>query len=213
MLEQCYKFSFFVSMELVLTSILTFATTNIDDIFILTLFYGNKRFSNREILAGQFLGISVLIIISLVTSLIGLIVHASYIGFLGLFPIYLGLKALWNYRKKDNYSVLTPGAGKVYSQYGNVLSVAGVTITNGGDNTAIYVPLFATLEWPHKLTMVSIFLVMPLVWCGLAKYLTKHPLVSKAVEKYGHWLSPFVLILLGIYIIYESESFALVLNN
>jgi cadmium resistance transport/sequestration family protein len=200
-------------MELVITSILTFASTNIDDIFILTLFYGDKRFKEREILAGQLLGIGALIFTSLLASLIGMFIPTPYIGLLGLFPIYLGIKALWNHRNQDNDAILNPDADKVRKPQGNVLSVAGITFANGGDNIAIYIPLFSTLTWLHKLTMVGIFLAMTLAWCGLARYLTSHPLVSKTVDKYGHWITPFVLILLGAYIMYESGSFGLVVNK
>jgi cadmium resistance protein CadD (predicted permease) len=197
-------------MELLVTSLLTFVSTNIDDIFVLTLFYGNKRFKEKEIIAGQLLGIGALIAISLVASLIGLLVPAPYIGLLGLFPIYLGGKALWSLLKNDARAVSGTEGEQINNQRGNVLTVAGVTFANGGDNIAIYVPLFTTLTWLHKLTMVGIFLGMTLVWCLLAKYLTMHPFVSKAVDRYGHLITPFVLILLGVYIMYESGSFRLV---
>ena len=199
-------------MELLITSLLTFASTNIDDIFILTLFYGNRLFKEREIVAGQLLGIGALIIISLVASLIGLFIPAPYIGLLGLFPIYLGVKALWSIFRKGGHAEHDPKAEKVNNQHSNVMTVAGVTFANGGDNIAIYVPLFTTLTWTHKLSMIGIFIGMTLVWCLLAKYLTRHPLVSRTVDRYGHMITPFVLILLGIYILYESGSFGLVVN-
>ena len=199
-------------MDLLVTSLLTFVSTNIDDIFILTLFYGNKRFKEREIVTGQLLGIGALIFISLLASMIGLLIPLPYIGLLGLFPIYLGVKALWSQNQNEN-DESDLDIDKAHKPQGNTLSVAGVTIANGGDNIAIYIPLFATLTWSHKLTMVMIFLVMTLVWCILARYLTRHPLVSKTVDKYGHSITPFVLILLGAYILYESGSIGLVANN
>lgn len=200
-------------MDLLVTSLLTFVSTNIDDIFILTLFYGNKRFKEREIVTGQLLGIGALIFISLLASMIGLLIPMPYIGLLGLFPIYLGVKALWHQHNQNENDESDLDIDKAHKPQGNTLSVAGVTIANGGDNIAIYIPLFATLTWPHKLTMVMIFLVMTLVWCILARYLTRHPLVSKTVDKYGHSITPFVLILLGAYILYESGSIGLVANN
>jgi cadmium resistance protein CadD (predicted permease) len=99
------------------------------------------------------------------------------------------------------------------SNQNNVFTVAGTTIVNGGDNIWIYVPLFATLAWSQKLTMISIFFVMTGVWCFLAKYFTKHPMIAKAIDKYGHVVTPFVLILLGVYILYESGTVRLVFAN
>jgi cadmium resistance transport/sequestration family protein len=193
-------------MEILITSVIAFISTNIDDIFILTLFYGNKKFKNKEILVGQFLGIIALISISLIGSLVGLFIAPAYIGLLGLFPIYLGAKGILRLIRDNTEEDQDDNENKNKGQ-NNVLTVAGVTVANGGDNIGIYIPLFVTLTWTNKLTMVSVFLVMTFLWCLTAKYFTKHPYVSKAVDKYGHFVTPFVLVLLGIYILYESETF------
>jgi cadmium resistance transport/sequestration family protein len=197
-------------MELLITSAIAFMSTNIDDIFILTLFYGNKKFKDGEILAGQFLGILSLIAISLIGSLVGLFIHQAYVGLLGLVPIYLGIRGIWGLFYKTE-SVQANNLSRDESR-SNLLTVAGVTVANGGDNIGIYVPLLTTLTWTHKLTMVVVFLVMTFLWCMMAKYLTKHPYVSKSVDKYGHLITPFVLVLLGLYILYESKTLRLVIN-
>jgi cadmium resistance transport/sequestration family protein len=195
-------------MEILLTSVLAFISTNIDDIFILTLFYGNRKYKHREIVAGQYLGIIALIAVSLIGALAGLLIEPAYIGLLGLLPIYLGLKEIMELtqNKQENQETSIEGGGQRKT---NVLSVAGVTFANGGDNIGIYIPLFATLNWPNKVAMVTVFLTMTLLLCLAAKYLAKHPYVAKKVEKYGHKVTPFVLILLGIYILYESGTFQL----
>ena len=81
-------------MKLILTSIIAFISTNIDDVFLLTLFFSSKKYSTTEIFVGQITGIATLIVLALCGSLIGLLVDPAYIGLLGLFPIYLGLREL-----------------------------------------------------------------------------------------------------------------------
>ena len=196
--------------ELILTSILAFISTNIDDVFLLMLFFGNKHFKEREIIIGQFLGISVLIVLSLAVSPIGLVVDKAYIGVLGFLPIYMGLKGALQLKANhidSEETVLQPKRDR-----SNIFTVSGVTIANGGDNIGIYVPLLTTLIWPQKITMISIFLIMTGVWCLLAKYFTRHPMVAKTIDRYGHVLTPFVLILLGIYILYESNTLGFILS-
>lgn len=196
-------------MEIIITSLIAFASTNIDDIFILILFYGNRKFRDREVTAGQFLGIAILIGISLVGSLIGILIAQSYIGLLGLIPIFFGAKGVWGLLK--NTEDQDPAKPVETSQTkSNLLAVAGTTIANGGDNIGIYIPLFAVLSWPNKMTMAGIFLLMTFVWCAAAKYMVRHPYVAEKVEKYGHFVTPFVLVLLGIYILYENGSFQLI---
>src|SRR6185369_16308713 len=143
-------------MEIFLASILAFVSTNIDDIFILILFYGNKKFKESEIIAGQFLGIITLTGVSLVGALISFILPQAYIGLLGLIPLYLGIKGILSVIRKEHQEE----DNQLKTNKSNVLSVAGTTFANGGDNIGIYVPLFATLTWTDKFLMVTIFLIM-----------------------------------------------------
>lgn len=198
-------------MEIIIASVIAFATTNIDDIFILTLFFGNPKLDSRDIVLGQYLGIGTLIAISFAGSFIGLVIDTKYIGLLGLFPMYIGIKALINLAKKkeeETKDTMTKEDGSK-NHFQRIIAVAGVTIANGGDNISIYIPLFATLAFTGKISMVIIFLLMTAVWCLIARYLSRRPLVQKAVERYGHIITPFVFILLGIYILHESKTFGL----
>ena len=62
---------------------------------------------------------------------------------------------------------------------------------------------------PQKIIVIIIFSIMVTVWCVAAKYLSRHPLVAGTVDKFGHIIFPIVLILLGIYILYQNGSFKL----
>lgn len=194
-------------MELVLTSILAFISTNIDDIFLLMLFFGNRKFTSSQIVIGQVLGITTLIAVSVIGSFVRLILEPAYVGLLGLFPIYLGIRALFELTKNESEE---NEEMKVASGKSAVLAVAGVTIANGGDNIGIYIPLFTTVGTIDKTIMIAIFLIMTLLWCAVARYLTTHPLLAGTIEKYGKKVMPVVLILLGVYILYESGSFRLI---
>jgi cadmium resistance transport/sequestration family protein len=203
-------------MEIIFTSLFAFTSTNLDDIFILALFFGSRQYNDKEIVAGQFLGISALVAVSWVGSFIGLVVSPAYIGLLGLMPVYLGVKGIIQWVKSHHEDPASPAPSHRRSGTLNkkenphpILSVATVTIANGGDNISIYLPLFATLSTGHQLTMTLVFLVMTAVWCALAKYVTQHPLVKNSLNRYGHIVTPFVLILLGLYILYESGTFHL----
>ena len=57
--------------------------------------------------------------------------------------------------------------------------------------------------------MVSIFLLMIGLWCIIGIYFTKHPSVAYTINKYGQIITLVVLILLGLYIMFESRSYEL----
>jgi cadmium resistance protein CadD (predicted permease) len=82
--------------------------------------------------------------------------------------------------------------------------VAAITIANGGDNLGIYVPLLANQNWPQLGIMVLVFYLMVGIWCGLAAWLTQHPIVTRLIRKYGDALVPFVLIALGLFILIDG---------
>lgn len=195
-------------MEIFLTSIVAFVSTNIDDLFILTLFFGDKRYKPRDIYFGQYLAIIALIVVSVVGSLIGNFINSEYVGLLGFFPIYLGLRQLLSVIKGENNDEELKTEERKNSTTG-ILNVATVTIANGGDNIGTYVPLFATLTTSDESIMIAIFLAMVSIWLIAAKYLTTHPVITKVISKYGHIITPLVLILLGLFILKENGSFDL----
>jgi len=196
-------------MEIIFTSLFAFASTNLDDIFILALFFGGRQFRDKDIVLGQFAGISALIAVSWIGSFIGLVISPAYIGLLGLMPVYLGIKGIIRLTRNQHEDHDVSGTLLKKENLYPILAVASVTVANGGDNISIYLPLFAALSIGHQLTMTIVFLAMTAVWCALAKYSTQHPLIKNNIDRYGHIVTPFVLILLGLYILYESGTWQL----
>ena len=199
-------------METLLASLIAFVVTNLDDIFILILFFSDPKLRHRNIITGQFLGISTLILVSFLGSFIGLVIDIKYVGLLGVVPIYMGIKSLltlWKPGESEEGISIKLNSKNSESHFKQMLSVASVTVANGGDNISIYIPLYAAFANSGKVTMTIVFLLMTAVWCLMAKYLSNHPIIKKSLEKYGHIVTPFVFILLGIYIMYESNSFDL----
>lgn len=65
-------------------AIVVFASTNIDDVFVLVASFADKNFSARDVVIGQYAGVSTLYAVSAIAALISLIIPSSYIGLLGL---------------------------------------------------------------------------------------------------------------------------------
>src|SRR5687767_1803421 len=133
-------------METLVASLIAFVVTNLDDIFILILFFSDRKLGYRNIIAGQFLGISTLILLSFLGSFVGLIIDIKYVGLLGVVPIYIGIKsfiALWRPGRSEKEASINFNSANSGSHLRQTLSVASVTIANGGDNISIYIPLYA----------------------------------------------------------------------
>lgn len=188
----------------ILTGIISFAATNIDDIFLLLLFFSQvgAEFRNRHVVVGQYLGFGALVALSVLGSLGVLIVPEEWIGLLGLVPIFLGIRALMLLRG-DSEEDRKPIEGS------GIWGVATVTFANGGDNIGIYVPLFASVGFARMGIIVFVFFSLVAVWCYVGYKLASYPAVADRIDRYGHIVVPFVLIGLGIYILLQSGSLSL----
>ncbi|MCE7982013.1 MAG: transporter [Caldilinea sp. CFX5] len=196
-------------LRTIVTAVITFAATNIDDLFVLMLFYAqtNATFTRWHVVIRQYLGFTALVAISLLGFVGGLLIPREWIGLLGVLPIAIGLRHWWQHKQEED----TPAEQAVAktSVMTAILSVAAVTFANGGDNIGIYTPLFATSDLPRLLIILLIFYLLVGVWCVVSYFLTHHKLVAKALTEYGHRIVPFVLIGLGVYILVESEAYTL----
>jgi cadmium resistance transport/sequestration family protein len=190
----------------VLTGVVSFAATNIDDIFVLMLFFSQTggAFRNRHVVMGQYLGFAALAALSVLGSLGVLVVPREWIGLLGLVPVFLGVRALARLRGP-------PGVEEERKpvEGSGTWGVAAVTFANGGDNIGIYVPLFAGAGYARTGVIVSVFFALVAVWCYVGHRLGSHPAVARKIDHYGHVVVPFVLVGLGVYILLESGSLSL----
>jgi cadmium resistance protein CadD (predicted permease) len=194
---------------LLVLGISAFVSTNIDDIFLLIIFFSNSvKFPKYQVIIGQYIGIGLLIAISIIASFISLVIPSFLIGFMGLIPMVVGIKKLTEYYQKkqetDRNSTKYTKFTKTDSTL-SFLSVAAVTFSNGGDNIGIYTPLFASNNTIGQIViLVVIFIIMTALWCGIGYYLVNHSFLAKSIRRIGHLILPFVLIGIGIYIMLEG---------
>ncbi|MEH2379341.1 MAG: cadmium resistance transporter [Nostoc sp.] len=199
------------------TGAITFIATNIDDIVILLLFFSqiNAKFSLRHIVAGQFLGFTVLLILSLPGLFGGLVLSKSWIGLLGLLPMSIGISSLVNREENSSKEVVAETeeaeASTITSFFSpQAYSVAAVTIANGSDNISVYVPLFASSNLESFLIIIGLFYFLLGVWCYTAYKLTNNRVIADVLTRYINNLVPFVLIGLGAFIVLKSEALSLI---
>lgn len=186
-----------------------FVATNIDDVFLLLALFANPAYRLKDIFLGQYLGIGALVAFSLIAALIALVIPMEYVGLLGLLPIALGVKELIeSWRGEDDDEDHT--RSKSRSAGTRVLAVAAITMANGGDNIAVYTPVFAIRSAYEIVTIVLVFAVMTAVICVAAYWLVNHRALGAPIRQYGQRVLPFVLIALGVWILYEAGTIALV---
>jgi len=180
-----------------------FAGTNIDDMIVLAVLNASSRADGRpkvwQIWAGQYTGVAVLVIISMLAALGFRLVPERWLWLLGLIPLGLGLWklviAVRAHRSDEPVSAAVATG---------LPGVVGVTIANGGDNIAAYTPVFRTISIGGLALTIGVFTVCVALWCLCGSWLVSHRMIVTVVERWGHWIVPAVFILIGIYIFHKA---------
>jgi cadmium resistance protein CadD (predicted permease) len=145
-----------------------FAVTNIDDLVLLTVYFGRARAragDERHVVIGQYIGFCMILVVSIVGALGANLLPDSVVPYLGLLPLALGVRAAIDVSqsRRDRNGAAHPAAPRG----GTAASVATVTFANGGDNIGVYVPVFASAGAVAVTVYVAVFLVLVAVWCGM----------------------------------------------
>ena len=203
--------------------IIAFTVTNIDDMMILLLLFSeiDSNFRKRHIFIGQYLGFFAIIMLSLPGFFGGLFIQREWLGLLGIIPIAIGMKQLINQQTEstevqtvnpDFPQLLHPNPTWSFLLsifHPNTYQVAAITIANSGDNISIYIPLFAGQDFVSLGIIIAVFLAMVGLGCGIAYLLTSQVTIGYILSGYGRAIIPFILMALGLFILYDRGTFKL----
>jgi cadmium resistance protein CadD (predicted permease) len=202
-------------VEIIGLGIVAFVATNIDDLFILMVFFAKRSFQSYQIVLGQYIGMGLLLGVSLAGSLVALVIPHNLIGLIGLIPIAVGIRELLDLRKKkddENNDTDYEAVAKRISRnrrtaYLPILTVTTITFS-GGEEIGIYTSIFVTFNGLSEIiTIFSIVMVLTGAWCTAAAYLVNHTFLAARFRHIAYRVLPFVLVGLGIYILAEAFLF------
>jgi cadmium resistance protein CadD (predicted permease) len=194
-------------LSVVAKGMVLYTSTNIDDMFILIGFLSEPRVRIRSVAVGQFLGIGVLYVSSVVGSVASLVVPPAVIGLLGLIPIVVGVKKWLGLHPARVSGFPLATESTIFGGRSNVWTVVVATVVNGGDNMSIYIPFFATRSGYNIAVIGGVFACMTGVWLLFAHWLIRHRAIGAPMREYANRLGPYVLIMLGVFILYDSGTF------
>ena len=198
-------------VEVIGIGISAFVATNIDDLFILMVFFAKRNLPTFQVILGQYVGMGLLLAVSLFASLIALVIPHNLIGLIGLLPIAIGFKELVELRNAatvdeyvDSNKVINRLSNSRWRTYLPFLVVASVTFF-GGEEIGIYTSVFATYNDLLEIIIIVIA-VMALtgVWCVIGSYLVNHTLLATRFRRIADKALPLILMVLGTYILAEA---------
>jgi cadmium resistance protein CadD (predicted permease) len=182
-----------------------FIGTNLDNLVLLVALYSRFQKNAGVVTAGYVSGMVLIGIICLVIGFGGGFIPISYLGMLGVIPIFLGVVALVQlFRTKQTAEAASFGqeiGGKAI--FGAVLLTQ---LSNGADSIITFSVFLADSTPESDYLIILTFLVMTLAFVRVARYALNHRKLSDILDRYGRYVTPFILILVGFYIISNTAS-------
>jgi cadmium resistance protein CadD (predicted permease) len=176
-----------------------FAATNADDLVLLTILFAQPGCRPGQVVLGQLAGIGALIAISYTVAMLALAVPHAWIPWLGIVPVYLGIR--WLSRQAENPA--PPVAATAW------WAVAGITMANGADNLGVYIPAFTLQSGGEKILTGAVFFALTIVWCAIARSATQHHALGPVLSRVCERTAPFILIGIGLWVIAHHRLFGL----
>lgn len=188
-------------IKLIAVAIAAYTSTNIDDLLLLCAFFAHPAYSTSQIVVGQYSGIAILVVVSMLCALAAVVIPLPYIGLLGIAPICLGCS---RFLTQFNANQRPPSSSR------QIVAVIAATIADGGDNIATYVPLFAGSSGADHLVLAAVFALLTGLWCWMGFAMVKHPIVGRVFRAWSTRLLPYMLIAIGLLVLWRNGSFGLI---
>lgn len=182
-----------------------FIATNLDNLVLLVTFYSRHQQQHKTITAGYICGMALIATIFFIIGESGDFIPVDYLGLLGIIPMtigVLGFLQLFRPQTADNPARAVTGL----QQKALFLAVLMTQLSNGTDTIITFSVLLADSTDKIDYIIIPAFLVMVLLFSTLAKFSLKHPGFSHFLDRYGRYLTPLILILVGWYIVSDTAT-------
>ena len=155
----------------------------------------------KRIALGQLIGFVLLVIGSIGMAALLYDISTRVIGLLGLVPLALGLRGLFLLRHEEGRSRVSRRA------IGSGLVAATViTIGAGGDNLAVYIPLFRVAGFAGTAETLLVFALGEVLLTLFVLRAGGHPRVRHAVTAIGVFAAPLLYCAIGILVLVEAGT-------
>jgi cadmium resistance protein CadD (predicted permease) len=154
------------------------------------------QLSRRQIFTGYALAAAAVLVISLLLGQLSAVLPIQYIGYLGLIPIFLGLRMLLaNFRSDKKVDDEKPKVGL------GTVGLATTLFSNSVDTVLVLAPLLIDSQYRIDVAIGISYVFVALGWFVLGYFLHHHAARLQWITSAARWLAPLIMIAVGAYII------------
>jgi len=182
-----------------------YIATNLDNLLLLVAMYSRYEQHPGIVTAGYCAGMIIICVIALVAGEAGELIPLAYLGLLGVIPIIMGVFALWKLFRKTE-SAQTAGVTTDSAPLTVFFTLITTQLSNSADSIITFSALIADSSDASDYVIVPTFLGMIAVFSWVAYYSVKHHKLSWFLARFGQYVTPFILILVGLYILSNTAT-------
>ncbi len=203
-----------------------FVGTNVDNCVVtMAMVAGAPLERAHRIAAGQVFGFALLVAVAAAAAAVLFEFSTAVVGLLGLVPLAIGVRGLVVLRRgRDGAEAEAepqPAAGRRRGRrrggtrleqraVGRGFTAAAlVTIAAGGDNLAVYIPLFRVGGATNVGAIVAVFVVGEVLVTWLVLTGGRHPKARGVMVRLGHLAVPVLLCCIGVLVLVQAGTFSL----
>jgi cadmium resistance protein CadD (predicted permease) len=198
-----------------------FVGTNVDNCVVtMAMVAGAPLERARRIAAGQVLGFVVLVVAAAAAAALLFEFSAAVVGLLGLVPLAIGLRGLVGLARRPDDDGAGPARARRQRRrprrrpeeraVGRSFTAAAlVTIAAGGDNLAVYIPMFRVGGATNLGVVAGVFVLGEALVTWLVLAGGRHPGTRAAMVRLGHVAVPVLLCCVGVLVLVQAGTVSL----
>jgi cadmium resistance protein CadD (predicted permease) len=185
-------------------ALVSFVSTDVDNFVLTTTQFATAPAERvRRVAVGQYVGFTILVVAAAAAAAALFDVPGAWIGLLGLVPLTLGVRGLVALGRHG--SPATPRWPVAVGGFTTTL----ITLGSGGDNLAVYIPLFHGTDGPGKALVAAVLLAADVVLVALAWLLGRHRVALAGIARGGQLVTPFIYVVIGVVVLVRAGTFGL----
>lgn len=173
-----------------------FAATNIDNLFLLIAWMTIAGRSRTPILVGYFLAAVAVLTTIYALGFVSGMLPVEYIGYLGIVPMALGAKMLWDKlrRREMEAEVESPDAP-------GAIRVGTTLYANSVDSILVLSAMLADSKLQFDYVIMAGYFAAALVFYYLGRIFYSQIAKLEKVTRVAEWVAPLIMLVVGFYIL------------
>lgn len=192
-------------LEVLGLAIASFLSTSLDNFVLLIGFFADEEYPRGQIVTGYVAAITLVVLGAFLAAEAVELVPASFLGYLGLVPVTLGLLGIYRLFR----TAPSGGPEAVPRPTKGFVPVLAVMLANSGDTLGVFIPVFADTAESLELPILLTTGVCALGSAAVARWIATRSGYAGSIQRVARVVLPFLLVAIGGYILLNTGTDAL----